>query len=31
VGEVVEFGDHHRLADVRGPEGIIVALARRLG
>jgi catechol 2,3-dioxygenase-like lactoylglutathione lyase family enzyme len=31
VGEVVQYGDTYRLAYVRGPEGIIVALAEQLG
>src|SRR5215216_1237190 len=31
VGEVVQYGDTHRLAYVRGPEGIIIALAEQLG
>jgi catechol 2,3-dioxygenase-like lactoylglutathione lyase family enzyme len=31
VGEVVQYGDSYRLAYVRGPEGIIVALAEQLG
>jgi len=31
VGEVVRFGDSYRLCYVRGPEGIIVALAQPLG
>jgi catechol 2,3-dioxygenase-like lactoylglutathione lyase family enzyme len=31
VGEVVQYGDSHRLCYVRGPAGIIVALAERLG
>jgi catechol 2,3-dioxygenase-like lactoylglutathione lyase family enzyme len=30
VGEVVQFEDSHRLCYVRGPEGIMVALAERL-
>ncbi len=30
VGEVAQFGDTYRLAYVRGPEGIIVALAEEL-
>ena len=29
VGEVVEYGDQYRLVYVRGPEGIIVALAEQ--
>ena len=31
VGEVVQHGDAYRLAYLRGPEGIIVALAEQLG
>jgi catechol 2,3-dioxygenase-like lactoylglutathione lyase family enzyme len=31
VGEVVQYGDTYRLAYVRGPEGIIIALAEQLG
>lgn len=31
VGEVVQYGESHRLAYVRGPEGIMVALAQELG
>ncbi|MFE3460469.1 VOC family protein [Nocardiopsis aegyptia] len=31
VGEVVEFGDVYRLCYVRGPEGILVGLAQKLG
>ena len=31
VGEVVQYEDSHRLCYVRGPEGIIVALAEPLG
>jgi len=31
LGEVVQYGESHRLAYVRGPEGIIVALAEQLG
>ena len=31
VGDVVQYGDTYRLAYVRGPEGIIVALSERLG
>jgi predicted enzyme related to lactoylglutathione lyase len=30
VGEVVQYGDQYRLCYVRGPEGIIVALAEPL-
>ena len=30
VGEVVQYQDSHRLCYVRGPEGIIVALAEQL-
>ena len=29
VGEVVEYGDHYRLCYVRGPEGIVLALAEQ--
>jgi len=31
VGEVAQFGDSYRLCYVRGPGGIIVALAEQLG
>ncbi len=31
VGEVVQYEDSHRLCYVRGPAGIIVALAEQLG
>jgi catechol 2,3-dioxygenase-like lactoylglutathione lyase family enzyme len=31
VGEVVQYEDSYRLCYVRGPEGIIVALAEPLG
>jgi catechol 2,3-dioxygenase-like lactoylglutathione lyase family enzyme len=31
VGEVVRYEDTYRLAYVRGPEGIIIALAEQLG
>lgn len=31
VGEVVQYGDRYRLAYIRGPEGLIVALAEQLG
>jgi catechol 2,3-dioxygenase-like lactoylglutathione lyase family enzyme len=31
VGEVVQYGDQYRLAYLRGPAGIIVALAEELG
>lgn len=31
VGEVVQYGNQYRLAYVRGPAGIIVALAEELG
>jgi len=31
VGEVAQYEDSYRLCYVRGPEGIIVALAERLG
>ena len=30
IGELVRYGDSYRLAYVRGPEGIIVALAEQL-
>jgi predicted enzyme related to lactoylglutathione lyase len=30
VGEVVQYGDSYRLCYVRGPEGILVALAQPL-
>lgn len=30
IGEVVQYGDTYRLAYIRGPEGIIVALAEEL-
>jgi catechol 2,3-dioxygenase-like lactoylglutathione lyase family enzyme len=30
VGEVVQYEDHHRLAYVRGPEGIVVGLAEEI-
>ena len=30
IGEVVQNGDSYRLCYIRGPEGIIVALAERL-
>ena len=30
IGEVVQYGDTHRLVYVRGPEGIIIALAQQL-
>ena len=30
VGEVVQYGDSYRLCYVRGPEGILIALAERL-
>jgi catechol 2,3-dioxygenase-like lactoylglutathione lyase family enzyme len=30
VGELVQYGDSYRLAYVRGPEGIMVALAEQL-
>jgi len=30
VGEVVQYGDSYRLCYVRGPEGIIIALAEQL-
>ena len=31
VGEVVQYGETYRLAYVRGPEGIMIALAEQLG
>ncbi|WP_206786545.1 VOC family protein [Amycolatopsis sp. MtRt-6] len=31
VGELVQYGDSYRLCYVRGPEGLIVALAEKLG
>jgi hypothetical protein len=31
VGEVVQYQDSYRLCYVRGPEGVIVALAEQLG
>ena len=31
VGEVARYQDSHRLCYVRGPEGIIVALAEEIG
>ena len=31
IGEIVQYGDQYRLAYVRGPAGIIVALAEELG
>ncbi|MDX3194601.1 VOC family protein [Streptomyces sp. MN03-5084-2B] len=31
LGELVRYGDSHRLAYLRGPEGLIVALAENLG
>ena len=31
VGEVVQYEETYRLAYVRGPEGIIIALAEQLG
>ena len=31
VGELEQYGDSYRLCYVRGPEGIIVALAQQLG
>ena len=31
IGEVVQFEDSYRLCYVRGPEGIVVALAQQLG
>lgn len=31
VGEVVQYGETYRLVYIRGPEGIMVALAEKLG
>ncbi|HEX7197670.1 MAG TPA: VOC family protein [Candidatus Limnocylindria bacterium] len=31
VGEVVQYGDSNRLCYIRGPEGIMIALAEQLG
>jgi hypothetical protein len=31
IGEVAQYQDSYRLCYVRGPEGIIVALAEQLG
>jgi catechol 2,3-dioxygenase-like lactoylglutathione lyase family enzyme len=31
IGEVVQYGETYRLAYVRGPEGIMIALAEQLG
>jgi len=31
VGEVVQFGDTYRLCFLRGPQGIIIELAERVG
>jgi catechol 2,3-dioxygenase-like lactoylglutathione lyase family enzyme len=31
VGEVVQYGDTYRLAYIRGPEGLLIALAEQLG
>src|SRR3954469_3032271 len=31
IGEIAQFGDKYRLCYVRGPEGIMVALAEELG
>ena len=31
VGELVQYGDNYKLCYVRGPEGIMVALAEELG
>jgi catechol 2,3-dioxygenase-like lactoylglutathione lyase family enzyme len=31
VGEIVQFEDKYRLCYIRGPEGIIIALAEQLG
>jgi catechol 2,3-dioxygenase-like lactoylglutathione lyase family enzyme len=31
IGEVVQYGDEYRLAYIRGPEGIMLALAEAMG
>lgn len=31
VGEIVEYEDYYRLCYLRGPEGIVIGLAERLG
>ena len=31
VGEMVQYGTSHRLCYVRGPEGLLVALAEQIG
>jgi len=31
VGEIVQYEDTYRLCYVRGPEGVLVALAQQLG
>ena len=31
VGEITQYGDMYRLCYIRGPEGIIIALAEQLG
>jgi hypothetical protein len=31
VGKVAQYGDTHRLCYIRGPEGILIGLARELG
>jgi len=31
VGEVVQYEDTYRLCYIRGPEGILIALAQQLG
>ena len=31
VGEVVQYEDTYRLCYVRGPEGVLIALAEQLG
>jgi catechol 2,3-dioxygenase-like lactoylglutathione lyase family enzyme len=31
VGDLVQYGDSYRLCNVRGPEGIVIALAEQLG
>jgi catechol 2,3-dioxygenase-like lactoylglutathione lyase family enzyme len=31
VGEVVQYGDVHRLCYIRGPEGLLIGLAEQIG
>jgi catechol 2,3-dioxygenase-like lactoylglutathione lyase family enzyme len=31
IGEVAQYGDSYRLCYLRGPAGIVIALAERLG